>query len=333
MAREVLGIAGAVIGGIYGGPGGAQIGFMIGSGIGAIIDGPEQIKGPALNEAPIQTSRDGVPIPIIWGLHHCHGNIIIKNPETYKTIKTSQGKGGGTETSEQHRYRTFGIGVCRGPIVGISRIWENNKLVYDSRSSPGIPIGETTAYAEGIRIYFGDEDQLPDPDLEAHWGVGDTPYFRGLAYIVWVERDLTDTGGAIPEFRFEVNGSADLSLTSKPYPIEAQDGLQPSFTFPDAWTMDVIYEAVEFITGPEDSTLGGGLIEYTVEAEGFEMTVGPEDSTLGGDLVEYTVEEEAIEMITGPEDSTLGGALVEYEVEEEAVEFTVGIEDSTLTVP
>ena len=319
MAREVLGVAGAVIGGIYGGAPGAQLGFMIGSTIGGIIDGPEKIKGPALSEAPIQTSRDGVPIPIIWGTHHCHGNIIIKSPETYTTVKTSQGKGGGTTTSERHRHRTFGIGVCRGPIVGISRIWENNKLVYDIRAVPGIPGGETTEYADGIRIYYGGEDQLPDPDLEAVWGVGDTPYFRGLAYVVWVNKDLTDLGGAIPEFRFEVNGSADQSLTSKPYPINAVEGVLPIITFPDSWAVAHAVEAIKIISNPQEGDFGAGLVAYSWD-EAFEVTSTPQDGDFGATLTDYSWEE-AFEVTSNPQDGNFGAALVSYSWEE-AIEVT-----------
>jgi len=328
MAREVLGVAGAVIGGIYGGAPGAQAGFLIGSTIGAIIDGPEKIDGPALSEAPIQTSRDGVPIPIIWGTHHCHGNIIIKNPETYITVKVSSGKGGGTVTKERHRLRTFGIGICRGPIVGISRIWENNELVYDMRTSPAIPLAQSTEYADGIRIYYGGEDQLPDPDLEAVWGVGDTPYFRGLAYIVWVNKDLTDIGGAIPEYRFEVNGSADQSLTSKPYPINAIDGLIPEITFPTGWQMTQPVDAVEMSSLPQEGRFSGGLVTYSW-VEAIEVTSLPQSGRFTGGLIVYNLPLDAIEMTSNPESGRFTGALVQYSWNE-AIEMTSNPEDSTL---
>jgi len=324
VAREVLGVAGAVIGGIYGGAPGAQLGFMIGSTIGGIIDGPEKIDGPALSEAPIQTSRDGVPIPIIWGTHHCHGNIIIKNPETYTTVKTSQGKGGGTTTSERHRHRTFGIGVCRGPIVGISRIWENNELVYGG----ALPLAQSTEYAEGMRIYYGGEDQLPDPDLEAIWGVGDTPYFRGLAYIVWVNKDLTDIGGAIPEYRFEVNGSADMSLTSKPYPISAVDGLIPMITFPDGWAMTQPVDALDSSGHPGSGDWGETLVTYSWE-EAIDTSGHPLGGDWGETLVDYSWTE-AIDSSGHPLSGDWGETLVVYSWEE-AIDVTAEPNDGTLT--
>lgn len=328
MAREVLGVTGAVVGGIYGGAAGAQVGFMVGSAIGSVIDGPEKIKGPALSEAPIQTSRDGVPIPIIWGTHHCHGNIIIKNPEVITTVTTSQGKGGGTKTTEQRRARTFGIGICRGPIVSVSRIWENNKLVYDMRTTPAIPAAETTEYADGIRIYYGDEFQDPDPDLEAHWGVGDTPYFRGLAYIVWVNKDLTDIGGAIPEFRFEINGSADVSLTSKPYPIDVVDGLIPEISFPTGWQITQPIEAVQAIFNPTGGDFNEVLVVYSW-TEAIKATMGPSGGDFDDVLVSYAWEE-AVQAIMAPTGGDFDDVLVEYSWAE-AVQMTVEPNDGTLT--
>ena len=314
MAREVLGVAGAVIGGIYGGPRGAQIGFMVGSTIGGIIDGPEKIKGPALSEAPVQTSRDGVPIPIIWGLHHCHGNIIIKNAETTKDITTSQGKGGGTKTTETRRFRTFGIGVCRGPISSIFRIWENDVLVYDARTVPAIPAAETTAYGEGIRIYLGDEAQLPDPDLEAHWGVGDTPYFRGLSYIVWVNKDLTDFGGSIPQFRFEVNGSVDATITSKPYPIEALDGLAGAAPSAQAKVYQAPIEGIETEQTPVSGEIMAPLISYNdALPEGILTVQDPDSGVLRVALESYgDALPEGIDTTQDPDSGTIRIALVTY---------------------
>ncbi len=227
MARQALGVAGGVIGAYFGGPVGAQIGFAIGSAIGGMVD-PEKIQGPKLGEVPVQTGRDGVAIPYGWGIIHTAGNIIQKNPVVEIEVEESQGKGGGSKVVSTRRLRTYAIGVCRGPIAGILRIWENDKLVYDRRNQLGvgavaIPVSETNTYAENITIYLGDEDQLPDPELEGNWGVGTTPAFRGLAYITWNNYDITDFGSVIPQYRFEVQVHAPAIVTSRIYPIEAKD--------------------------------------------------------------------------------------------------------------
>jgi len=180
VAREALGIAGAAIGFMIGGPVGMQIGFALGSVIGAIID-PTILDGPKLGDANVQTSRDGIPIPIGWGVSHMVGNIIAINPTVEITKKEGDKK---TKTKVTRRYRTFAIGIGRGsggPIVGLWRCWENNKLIYDVRDGSTFPAEDNTAFEDNMSLYLGTETQDPDPELESHSGVGITPSYRGLA--------------------------------------------------------------------------------------------------------------------------------------------------------
>lgn len=272
MSQQALGIAGAVIGFYIGGPGGAQIGFIVGSTIGGVLF-PEEIPGPRLNDIPIQTSRDGIPIPIGWGIIHTRGNIIQLNPLREEIREESAGKGGGATITSTHYFRTFAVGVCRsidGPIAGIRRIWENDKLVYDARAhalyeypnlfgwdEPGkdwdpllvflqqpppwfnawmwqdvdpatlkITPEEAARYAAQLMVYYGDEAQLPDSELEAHWGTDWTPAFKGLSYIVWNNYDLTNFGASIPQYRFEVLVNGTGIITSRVYPLEVIDQIK-----------------------------------------------------------------------------------------------------------
>jgi hypothetical protein len=215
-----------------------------------------------------------------------------------------------------------------GPVAEITRIWENNKLVYDMRASPAIPMAETLKYAEDIRIYLGTADQLPDPDLEAHWGTDETPAYRGTCYIVWVNKELTDLGGSIPQYMFEVNGSRDLSITSKPYPADAVDGLQPTLTFPAGWIANWPIEAIETECLPVEGDFGAALetYEYT---EAIETECLPVEGDFGATLetYEYT---EAIETECLPVEGDFGAGLVSHSYEE-AIETTCTPEGGTLS--
>ena len=200
MARQVLTIGGAIVGAAFGMP---QLGFALGSLIGNAVD-PVQIQGPKLGDMAIQTSRDGVPRPIVFGVAAVSGNIIDRSEPKIVKKKERAGKGG-PETITEHVYMSYAIRVCEGPVTSISRIWENEKLVYDV--TPGSTIADDAAkFLEKVTFYYGDESQLPDPTLEAIHGVGSTPAYRGTCYAVWNKKDLTEFGGAIPQYRFEVNG-------------------------------------------------------------------------------------------------------------------------------
>ncbi|MEJ8568270.1 hypothetical protein [Elongatibacter sediminis] len=333
MAREALAVTGAAIGFVASGgnPQGALVGFNIGYGVGSYVD-PVTIKAPGLNDAPIQTSRDGVPITLFWGLQYGHGNIIQKNPEEIVTETERVGKGGGTEVESQRRFRTFAIGIGQGPygsIHEVTRIWENNKLVYDVRDTPAISAEETAAYAEGITIYTGDESQLPDTELESHWGTDETPAYRGLAYIVFNNKDLTDFGGSIPQFAFEVNGSKDYTITSRPYPVEAVDGITFSVDDLNDREFNVPIEGIDQTVTVTSISIAAPLVEHTVPTEGIEQTVTVPDITLRTLLNEYDITE-GIDQTVTVTDITLAIDLVEYTYEPEGIDQTVTVTNITL---
>lgn len=238
MAREVLGIAGGAAGWFIAGPAGAKWGFIAGSILGGIVD-PPHTPGPRLGDAGVQTSRDGGPIPIGAGIFHVVGNIMQMNPLIETTRKVSSGKGGGPTTTETRRTRTFAIRLGRGldgPITGILRVLENNKLIYDNRTGSSFPAADNTAFEAGTNIYLGTETQLPDSELEAETGVGLTPPFRGLPYIVFVNKDITDFGSSIPQYRFELwssgleNSAATFSATEG-HAITQYDWYDPTPNF------------------------------------------------------------------------------------------------------
>lgn len=200
MARQVLPIVGAVVGAYFGAP---QLGYVIGSLVGNAVD-PQVIKGPKIGDAGIQTSAEGVFRPVVYGTGAVMGNVIERGNRKITKRRTQQGKGGPV-TEEERVSWTFAIRLAEGPITSVLRIWEDEKLVYDTRSGSPIP-EETADFSERCRIYLGDEDQLPDPDLEAYKGLGNVNAYRGTAYIVFPNYDLTDRRESIPNYRFEVVG-------------------------------------------------------------------------------------------------------------------------------
>lgn len=63
-----------------------------------------------------------------------------------------------------------------------------------------------------LEIYPGSESQTADPTMQASLGASNTPAYRGTAYCVIQNMDLTDFGQRIPSFQFEVdNGPVFVS--------------------------------------------------------------------------------------------------------------------------
>lgn len=225
MARTVLPIAGAIIGAFYGNP---YAGYAIGAAIAGVVD-PINTKGPRIGETGAQTSQEGAPRAIVYGTCQVTGNVIASGPLIKRDVKESQGKGGGS-TSTEHAYRTFAVRICEGPVAGILRVWQDDKLVYDIRPESTM-LPESAKWKENKIFYLGEETQLPDPSLQMIFGVDEVPAHRGAAYMVAIEDDLTDRRGSIPQYRFEVA----TSITSTPleqiesFPQFAQGFYQDNF--------------------------------------------------------------------------------------------------------
>lgn len=208
MARQVLPIVGLVVGAYFGNP---QLGYMIGSVIGNAVD-PQVLQGPKIGDAGVQTSAEGVYCPIIYGTAPCSGNIICRGGRTIRTRRDRASKGGGPITETERVYWTYAIRICAGPVAGVTRIWEDEKLVYDIRPQSKI-LQESAEFKKRFKLYLGGEGQLPDPSLESFLGAGNVPSYRGRCYIVFGNYDLTDRRESIPNYRFEVAAVVTGSFT------------------------------------------------------------------------------------------------------------------------
>lgn len=200
MARTVLPFVGAAVGFWIGGPTGAQVGFALGGVVGNAVD-PVKNIGPRIGETGAQTSAEGAPRGIVYGTAPVTGNVSFAGALVKGDFEEG-GKGGPVNVTERC-FRTYAIRICEGPIAGVLRIWENDKLVADFSPGSLIP-AETAKWMFGCGIYLGGEDQLPDSFLLADPAGGENPAYRGSAYMVFVFRDLTDFRGAVPQYRFEV---------------------------------------------------------------------------------------------------------------------------------
>lgn len=198
MANLVISAAGAAVGGMLFDSTGASIGWMLGSALSA--KGVDQtMASPTVGDLKVQTSQYGVAIPVAVGKQRVAGNIFWATDKTTHTqeVKTGGGKGGssGSVTTVTTTYSVnLAIGICKGPIKGISRVWADGKLIIDATQTANPLIGN---------LYLGNDGQLPDSTMESHLGAGNVPAYRGLAYIVLTDFNLGQTG-RIPMFSFEV---------------------------------------------------------------------------------------------------------------------------------
>ena len=185
-----------------------------------------------LGDLSSQTAKEGEPRPIVYGIGRpIGGNIMYMSQPIRKMVKTyvgkAGGKGGGKKKKQyqdvEHVYRYYAIRVCEGPITGYRRIWRNGALVYDGRKGSAWGAKNNHLFFQNYRLYTGSWNQMPDSVLQARQGM-DIPAYRGTAYLVANNEDLTDFGGAVPQWQFEVARSEGYYLTSRPYALEDEPG-------------------------------------------------------------------------------------------------------------
>lgn len=206
MTTLILSSVGRVAGTVFGGSVGGALGAYVGTSIGSYFDRKlfnlnknQKISGYRLDDLAVQTSTYGKTIPIVYGKMRVSGNIIwslpIKEVLSSELISQQYGKGfsrpkANVEKTNYNYYINMAIAICEGEIDGIERIWADNKLLDKSRMN--------------FRLYRGTEEQNPDPFIQSIEGIGKTPAYRGLAYIVIENFQINEFGSHIPNFTFEV---------------------------------------------------------------------------------------------------------------------------------
>ena len=161
-------------------------------------------EGPRLSDLRVSSSTYGSLIPEVYGQCRVGANMIWNNPIREQKKKKKQGKGG-SYYNEYTYYCDFAMAFCQGPIAQVRRVWADGKLIYDTT-------GASEAFQSGkyrMRFYLGGEDQLPDSIILASKGEGNTPAYRGLAYVLFENAPLADFGNRLPQMAAEVYNPGD----------------------------------------------------------------------------------------------------------------------------
>jgi hypothetical protein len=201
MATLVLSAAGAALGAGFGGTllglSGAVIGRAIGATIGRAIDqrilgsGSDPVDVGRIDRLRLTGAGEGAAIRRVWGRMRVGGQVIWATEFKESVRRQKTGKGAPKPKVNQYSYSaSLAIALCEGEILRVGRIWADGNEISPSDLN--------------LRVYAGSEDQLPDPLIEAVEGAGLAPAYRGLAYVVIEDLELTPYGNRVPQFSFEV---------------------------------------------------------------------------------------------------------------------------------
>ena len=199
MATLIL----SAVGQYLGGPIGSSIGALIGRQIDAKIFGGGSREGARLAELKITTSSYGTAIPRHFGRMRVPGQIIWATDLVEH--KDKQGSKGGPSVTNYTYSASFAVALSSRRVLSIGRIWADGKLL---RGEAG-----DLKTAGTLRLHAGGGDQLPDPLILAAEGRDQCPAYRGCAYVVFEDLQLSDFGNRIPSLSFEVIADqSELSL-------------------------------------------------------------------------------------------------------------------------
>jgi hypothetical protein len=208
MATILLSAAGAAIGGAVGGSvlglSSVAIGRFAGAVIGRSIDqrllgqGSEVVETGRVSRLRLTGAGEGDAIPQVYGRMRVGGQVIWATEFRENVTVTRGSRGGGkgsprpaTPDTRSISYSvSLALALCEGEISRVARVWADGTEV----SFSGL----------NMRAYPGTRDQLPDPLIEAVEGAGNVPAYRGTAYVVIEDLDISQFGNRVPQFSFEV---------------------------------------------------------------------------------------------------------------------------------
>lgn len=181
----------------------AGTGFMLGSLAYSLMAPGQKSYGPRLNDLKVTGTEYGSPIPWIAGSPRVAGQIIWASERRETATKEEQGKGGGPSYTSYTYDVDLLILLSENEISGVSRIWSNGELIYGGGAA------KEGAWVD-MRVYTGDEEQLPDPTYEAAVGLGNAPAYRGMGTVV-IQGLQLGNGGSIPNLTFELDKADELT--------------------------------------------------------------------------------------------------------------------------
>ncbi|MBP7002260.1 glycoside hydrolase TIM-barrel-like domain-containing protein [Amaricoccus sp.] len=218
MATLLLSAAGAAIGGSFGGSVAGMatgvIGKAVGATLGAVIDqrltgaGSETVETGRAERFKVMGAGEGECLPRVFGRVRVAGQIIWSSRflEDVDTTRVGGKGGAGAQKVKEYSYSiSLAVALCEGAVVRVGRVWADGQP---------LDLAEIT-----WRLHLGDEEQVPDPLIAAIEGDEEAPAYRGVAYVVFENLDLTPFGNRIPQFNFEVMRRASVSAGAR-HPAE-----------------------------------------------------------------------------------------------------------------
>lgn len=248
-----------------------------------VLQATRKIEGPRLDDLSVTVADYGTTLNYFYAKRRFEGCPIIWAEPLKEVKKRSKTKGG--KYNNYSYFATFAIAIADHEIEGVTRIWFDKHLVYDTtgagpvtpfplsftsgQSKSGRPRTTSVNLEDHIRIYKGTATQEPDPRMEAtvdaEFGAGSTPAYRNVSYIVFEELPVEKFGNRIPQISVEAVALVDPNY---PYETKATDIVLGTFSFsPDGSRMLIVHgNDYEIWDTATRERMVSGTLEYDAQS-------------------------------------------------------------------
>lgn len=168
MATVLFGALGTLIGGGGGTFFGTLLG-AVGAAAGAYVDQsfvypaifgkPKLMGGPKLTDLHLQTAHEGAPMNVCIGFETRVAGTIIWISDIIKEVTEEDvgGKGGGATVTHTNYFVHIAIGLCEGPISGVTKAWANGTRIAGQKDPLSITANDITI------LKYGPEQFMQSP--------------------------------------------------------------------------------------------------------------------------------------------------------------------------
>lgn len=175
----------------------------------------ENARPASLGDFTFPTAIEGRPVPIVWGKVKLQGpNVVwygnLRQEALKKSIKTGLFSSKSIVTGFKY-FVGIQMGLCRGTIDALKRIWIGDVVVFDGSATSLVNINKPDLFGGDdlggggvvgdLRVHLGGELQAVNAYLTAFQSP--QPAYRGTAYVVW-EGGHIGNSTSIKPWYFEV---------------------------------------------------------------------------------------------------------------------------------
>lgn len=255
-AGTILQVAGAVVS--YWFPPVGMAMMAAGGALNAYNASQQVIPGPKIGDVQKQIATEGGPIAIVFGYSPPMMGTVVADSVPLIIPEQEGGKGGPKQGKGETAFRTYAIMFCEGETT-LRQAWKNGRFVYNA-DDPGMA-ADNAAFLEYATWLPGTYDQMPHAALEAIYGVGNAPAFRGRSVLVLDREDVTDMRGQRNQWHVRVFRGAAKSVTSTPYAAKFASATSHHFAATDGLMVNRLADGQ---TGPDQTDVSFGITGGTL---------------------------------------------------------------------